>query len=214
LGLHQFDLIVANGVLEWVALQDLSASPSAVQLVFMHRLRELLAPGGRIYLGIENRYGWAELRGALDHSGLPYTSLMPRFLARWACARSGSYRSHFNVGYRTYTYSHRGYTRLFEQVGLSIENTWVATGGYNQPSKLVPLDAAAIRFATRTRPRPAGAGAWMRQQAHAWMARKWIWRWIGSDFAFLLSPTTTEARLTAPAAITSSHAARDVAQHA
>ena len=201
LGLRQFDFIVANGVLEWVALQDPSASPPAVQLIFMHRLRELLAPGGRIYLAIENRYGWSELRGALDHSGLPYTSLMPRFMARWVCARSGTYRSHFNTGYRTYTYSHRGYARLFEQVGLSIENTWIATAGYNHPARLVPVDSAAIRFATRTRSRPAGARAWMRQQARAWTAREWIWRWIGSDFAFLLSPTTTLAGFSAPAPI-------------
>jgi len=222
LGLRQFDLIVVNGVLEWVALQDHSASPPAVQLVFMHRLRELLAPGGCIYLAIENRYGLAELRGALDHSGLPYTSLMPRFVARWICARSGSYRSHFNTGYRTYTYSHRGYARLFEQVGLSIENTWIATAGYNHPSKLVPLEPAAIRFASRTRPRSADAPAsicqqirqQMRQQVHAWMAREWIWRWIGSDFAFLLTPVTTPAGQTAPTPGAIVPAVQDVAYHA
>jgi len=230
LGLRQFDLIVANGVLEWVALQDYSASPPAVQLVFMHRLRELLAPGGCIYLAIENRYGWAELRGALDHSGLPYTSLMPRFLARWICARSGSYRSHFNTGYRTYTYSHRGYTRLFEQVGLRIANTWIATAGYNHPAQLVPLEPTAIRFATRTRPRPTDAPARMRQpirqrirqqirqplrqQVHMWMAREWIWRWIGSDFAFLLTAVTTPAGLTAPTPAPSVPPVQDVAHHA
>lgn len=199
LGLHQFDLIIANGVLEWVALHDLNGSPAAVQLVFLHRLLDLLAPGGRIYIGIENRIGWAELRGALDHSGLPYTSLLPRFLARWVCARSLNYRSRFNVGYRTYTYSHRGYARLFDQVGLNIESTWIATSGYNHPVKLIPLQQVAIRFeAQARRPPAAGWRAQLRTHARHALAQEWIWRLIGSDFAFLLSPAV--AAVTSPAA--------------
>jgi SAM-dependent methyltransferase len=203
---HQFDLIVANGVLEWVALHDLTAPPAAVQLTFLRRLLDLLAPGGRIYLGIENRLGWAELRGALDHSGLPYTSLLPRFLARWVCAHSPSYRSNFNAGYRTYTYSHRGYARLFRQVGLTIENTWIATAGYNRPTKMIPLDDAAIRFALGAQ--PATRPGWrprLRAELKRWLARAWVWRWIGSDFTFVLKPE--------PAAVAAPIAARD-AQHA
>ena len=195
LALGQFDAIVANGVLEWVALLKTNDSPQAVQLQFLDRLRSLLRPGGVIYLAIENRIGWSELRGTPDHSGLPFTSLLPRPLARWVCAHSRSYRAHFNVGYRTYTYTHRGYRRLFRQVGLDIAATWISPSGYNRPSKLVPLHTSAIRFAQRATAGaspPAGlarrAKYVVRQDLRALAAHAGVWRWLGSDFIFLLRP--------------------------
>lgn len=181
LALGQYDAIVANGILEWVALMDTTAPPTAVQSQFLSRLRDLLAPQGMIYLAIENRFGWAELRGALDHSGLPYTSLLPRPLARWVCALSPHYRANFNVGYRTYTYSHRGYARLFADAGLEMRAAWISPMGYNQPERLIPLNTAAIRFGQRQ-----GADASPRRWAKRWLAQAGVWRRIGSDFVFLL----------------------------
>ncbi len=175
---RQFDAVIANGVLEWSALLDTNDPPRAVQLRFLLRLRELLRPGGIIYLGIENRCGWEALRGATDHSGLPYTSLMPRWLAHRICLRRQTYRADVNSGYRTYTYTYRGYLRLFGEAGLGLRASWVSPWGYNSPGKLVPLHAAAIRFgASRW-----GRRAWLRH----WTAQPWIWRWLGSDFVFLL----------------------------
>lgn len=181
LALGQFDAIIANGVLEWAALLDAPVSPEQVQWRFLDRLRELLAPGGCIYLAIENRFGWPVLRGSADHSGLPYTSLLPRPLARWVCAHSHAYRSQFNVGYRTYTYSYGGYRKLFRRAGLEVEQSWVCTQGYNHPEKMVPLDRAAIRFSTCRRPQGR-----LRRLARRLEAQPWVWRSVGSDFAFLL----------------------------
>ena len=181
LALGQFDAVIANGIMEWVALMDLTATPTAVQLSFLQRLRDLLAPGGMIYLAIENRYGWEEFRGALDHSGLPYTSLLPRPLARWVCARSRSYRAHFNVGYRTYTYSYAGYRDLFEQVGLDLRACWISPLGYNRPERLIALQTAAIRFSQRS-----AARSWPRRALRRALGRAGVWRRIGSDFVFLL----------------------------
>lgn len=183
LALGQFDAVIANGVLEWAALLDFSASPEQVQLRFLDRLRELLAPGGCIYLAIENRIGWPALRGGADHSGLPYTSLLPRPLARWVCAHSRAYRSQFNVGYRTYTYTHRGYVKRFQRAGLAVAQSWVCTQGYNSPEKMVPLDTAAIRFVTSRAPAPHPQA---RHALRRLAAQAWTWRWVGSDFAFLL----------------------------
>ncbi|HUX67644.1 MAG TPA: class I SAM-dependent methyltransferase [Terriglobales bacterium] len=181
LALGQFDAIIANGILEWVALMDHSAAPTAVQLSFLQRLRDLLAPGGMIYLAIENRFGWAEFGGALDHSGLRYTSLLPRMVARWVCARSRRYRAHFNVGYRTYTYSFGGYQDLFRQVGLELRGCWISPLGYNRPEKLVPLHTGAIRFSQRR-----GGRTRLRRVARWALGREGVWRRIGSDYVFLL----------------------------
>ncbi|HWG37790.1 MAG TPA: class I SAM-dependent methyltransferase [Terriglobales bacterium] len=193
---RQFDCIVANGVLEWVALMDRHGDPKAVQLLFLHRLHELLAPGGMIYVGIENRCGVAALRGELDHSGLPYTSLLPRPMARWVCAHSRNYRAHFNVGYRTYTYTFRGYRDLFSQVGLRIAGAWISRAGYNDPTHMVPLNASAIRFQHHRRARTGWRGV-----ASAAAAREAVWRWLGSDFIFLLTSAHAQpaAEIAAPA---------------
>lgn len=182
----QFDAIIANGVLEWAALGDGDVDPRLCQLSCLVQLRHLLAAGGVLYLAIENRCGWSELRGARDHSGLPYTSLLPRVVARWVCARSAVYRSTFNTGYRTYTYTHRGYRKLFRQAGLELRATWISPRGYNLPTELVPLDERAIRFALARR-RSLSAGTRTRDGLHRLMAREWIWRWFGSDFVFLAS---------------------------
>ncbi|RMF97827.1 MAG: class I SAM-dependent methyltransferase, partial [Candidatus Schekmanbacteria bacterium] len=78
---ESFDLIVCNGVLEWVALNKFDGSPRKVQIDFLKRLYKLLKPKGTLYIGIENRFSYESFNGAIDHSGLPYTNLLPRFLA-------------------------------------------------------------------------------------------------------------------------------------
>lgn len=192
---RQFDFIVVNGFLEWVALLDHAASPRAVQLAFLYRLRELLAPGGRIYLGIENRLGWPALKGGLDHSGLPYTGLMPRWLARLRCAHSRHYRAQFNVGYRTYTYSHGGYRRLFAEAGLNLAQTWVCAHGYNRPDKMVPLLEGAIALGQSPSPH-----AWRHRLKRQLSSRPVAWKWLGADFAFLLEAASASTPLARPLA--------------
>src|SRR3989338_319642 len=80
-----FDFVSANGMLEWAAVADFTDSPRNVQLNFIKEIRRVLKPEGVGYVGIENRTGVQYFRGALDHSGIPYTSLMPRFLANISC---------------------------------------------------------------------------------------------------------------------------------
>lgn len=182
----QFDGIIVNGVLEWTGMNELQDDPGRVQVRFLERLRRLLKPGGCIYLAIENRIGWNELRGAPDHSGLPYTSLLPRFLARWVCARSARYRSAFNVGYRTYTYSYFGYRRLFRRAGLEIRDTFICPEGYNNPVRMIPLQQEAIAFASRIDHPMATVRDRMRARLIRMLGQEWFWRWTGSDFAFVL----------------------------
>ncbi|MCE5421172.1 MAG: class I SAM-dependent methyltransferase [Acidithiobacillus sp.] len=84
-----FSAVVMNGVLEWLPLGDLHARPADVQRKAIATARSALAPGGRLYLGIENRFSWSVISGRLDHSGLRYTSLMPRPVASAYCRWRG-----------------------------------------------------------------------------------------------------------------------------
>ena len=76
-----FDLIVLNGILEWVAEWNLAGKPRDVQLAFLRQVRELLTEDGLLVVGIENRFSYGSFVGARDHSGLRFTSFLPRSLA-------------------------------------------------------------------------------------------------------------------------------------
>jgi len=145
---NHFDLIVVNGVLEWVGEWNLNLSPRDVQLRFLRDLHRSLKPGGVVVIGIENRIGYNNFRGALDHSGLPYTSLMPRWMAslRLRLSSRTHYRTRLNAKrqYRTYTYSERGYRKLLRASGFDNLTFYTADPGYNQPLMMVPLEGTAL----------------------------------------------------------------------
>jgi SAM-dependent methyltransferase len=142
-----FDLIVVNGVLEWVGEWERSKGVRTVQVDFLRRLHRLLKDDGVLVLGIENRLSYESLRGAIDHSGLRYTNLMPRFLANVyvRCNRRQHYRSPLDrTEYRTYTYSENGYRKLLSEAGFASQYYW-SYPGYNRPLSLVPLANRFIR---------------------------------------------------------------------
>jgi SAM-dependent methyltransferase len=145
---NAFDLVVVNGILEWIGEWDLSVPPQEVQLRFLRKIHDMLKPGGILLLGIENRIGYNNFRGARDHSGLPYTSLLPRWLATIVLRRSRQphHRTQLNAKreYRTYTYSELGYRRILGKSGLRELTFHAADPGYNQPLSLVPLDRNAL----------------------------------------------------------------------
>jgi len=185
---RQFDAVVLNGVLEWVGLATTQESPRNLQLRFLRRVGELLKTSGFVCLGIENRVGLAALRGSRDHSGLPFTSLMPRWAADLWCRWLGQHRrSSANVGYRTYTYSLPGYRRLLTEAGFRRLRVFQAWNGYNAPGVLVPLDEPRMlhHFLDSLQLRHQG---WRGQVKHKLLkgaACSGLWKNWASDFVFL-----------------------------
>ena len=140
---EMFDLIVVNGVLEWVGEWSRDGSPREVQQRFLRDINRLLRPGGVLIIGIENRFGYQFLRGGLDHSGLAYTSLMPHWMAT-AYLKLRRFRHRRSVvnerrEYRTYIYTQQGYRDLLEDCQFPKPEFYWADPGYNQPFDLVPL---------------------------------------------------------------------------
>lgn len=146
---QMFDLIVVNGVLEWLGEWEQEGHPRSIQIRFLNRLREMLKPHGMLLVGIENRIGVGLLCGEMDHSALPFTSLMPRRLASFYLRhrRAAHHRTQINPRreYRTYTYTKPGYEKLLGESGFAWTQFYWADPGYNQPYSLVPANTRSIR---------------------------------------------------------------------
>ncbi|MDO8729521.1 MAG: class I SAM-dependent methyltransferase [bacterium] len=128
---ESFDLIVMNGLLEWIGVTDRFSSPRKAQLESLHIAKGLLKKGGYLYIGIENSFALSYLRGR-DHSGLYFTSYMPRLLANiYMKLRKGK-------PYNTYTYTKSGYEKLIKEAGFSDIEFYLPYPGYNLPRIMIP----------------------------------------------------------------------------
>ncbi|MEK7614400.1 MAG: methyltransferase domain-containing protein [Patescibacteria group bacterium] len=134
---ESFDMIVMNGLLEWVGKTDLYDDPRKAQIACLKICKGLLKNGGFLYVGIENRFALAYLRG-LDHGGLRFTSYMPRWLANaYTLFRNGH-------GYDTYTYTVSGYRKLLNEAGFDSPDFYLVYPGYNLPRIIMPYDNLKI----------------------------------------------------------------------
>ena len=130
---ESFDLIVMNGLLEWVGRTDLYNDPHEAQVVCLKICKKLLKKGGFLYVGIENRFAAAYLRG-IDHSGLRFTSYMPRSLANKYTLFKTGHR------YDTYTYNVSGYKKLLNEGGFKALDFYLVYPGYNLPRIIIPYN--------------------------------------------------------------------------
>ena len=148
-----FDLITLNGVFEYIGLWG-EGDPKALQEAFLKKAISLLRPNGRIYIGIETRYSLHFIQGGRDHSGLRYTSLMPRVIADWYCRfRSkpiyGAEKfSHLTNGYRTYCYTPKQYDAMMHEAGFGTVEINGAFSGYNDQRAIYPMKAYEARKKT------------------------------------------------------------------
>lgn len=129
-----FDLILLNGVLEWLPFSRPQENPRRAQLFYLRLLRKSLRPGGILYIGIENRMCYDLFLGAPDpHIGIPYVAVLPRIMADLLCR--------WKVGdrYRPYLYTHRGYRKLLAAAGYRDIEVFAALPSYAEPREIVSL---------------------------------------------------------------------------
>jgi SAM-dependent methyltransferase len=142
-----FDLVTLNGVFEYLGLWG-DGNPKELQQQFLRNAFRLLRPGGYLYVGIETRYASTAFLGHRDHSGLAFTSLMPRRLADLYCrirARPFYGSEHVVKGYRTYTYTPLQYAKMFRRAGFCDVYVQGVFEGYNKQRVLYGIDDYAGR---------------------------------------------------------------------
>lgn len=130
----QFDLVVLNGVLEWMGTADTTSNPRELQRLALKNVYNLLKRGGRLYLGIENSHGFKYLLGEPDdHTGLRNISFLPREKA------DKLMRAKMGTDYRTYTYSYSGYETLLKEAGFGRLDFYYPIPDYKLFTVIAPL---------------------------------------------------------------------------
>ncbi|MBW8000412.1 MAG: methyltransferase domain-containing protein [Planctomycetes bacterium] len=133
--LESFDLIILNGVLEWVP-ESLKGNPRAIQLDYLKKLALLLNQDGQIAIGIENRHNYNYFLGHPDdHTGLRFGAILPRPIAN---IYSLLVRK---KPYRTYTHNEKNIRKLFKQADLPSTQVYGCSPDYRHPQVLARVDS-------------------------------------------------------------------------
>jgi ubiquinone/menaquinone biosynthesis C-methylase UbiE len=120
------DLVVINGVLEWVGVNSEGENPRARQIRVLREIQRVLRPGGVLYLAIENRWHPGTLKTD-PHSLLPWVNALPRGAAnRVSMKKKGR-------PYQTWIYGWRSMARMLALAELHPRDLYVAFPGYQYP---------------------------------------------------------------------------------
>jgi len=131
------DLVVVNGVLEWVGLSCPDARPEQTQMRFLADCARVLRTGGQLYLGIENRWFYKYLLGVAPHDEPRFAGLLPRVVLRGMERASGR-------AILTRIHSLRTLRRMLVAVGLApCSASWLRPD-YRHPDSVIPLDDASL----------------------------------------------------------------------
>jgi 2-polyprenyl-3-methyl-5-hydroxy-6-metoxy-1,4-benzoquinol methylase len=136
----RFDLACCIGVLEWVP-KFRQGEPRPLQVEFLARARQLLAPQGQLVVGIENRLGLKYLLGAADdHIGTSQMAVYDGELAdrKWRAASGQPLRS--------FTYTRTELTGMLHEAGFAEVRFVAALPDYKLPEVLLPWGDAVNRF--------------------------------------------------------------------
>ena len=129
-----FDVVTFNGVIEWLGLSDKQVPPRVSQERAIREAHRVLKPGGKIYIGIENRFSLRYWLGKPDdHSFMRFTSLLPRWVADFYC------RLRTGEPYLTHTYSLNVWRTILTGCGFTDILSYFPWPTYRNPERIVPL---------------------------------------------------------------------------
>jgi ubiquinone/menaquinone biosynthesis C-methylase UbiE len=166
-----FDVIVFNGVLEWVGKAAPHRDPEACQRQALTELHRVLRPGGAAYIAIENRTYPRWLIGD-PHVRTPLVALLPRRVANLL------HRLVTGQKYVTYIHSYSRLRQLVRDGGFRDHRVYVPIFHYRWPLRVVPIDdgrriadeVRALRHELRTRDGVSSPLAELKFALYRWTA--------------------------------------------
>lgn len=133
---NYFDLASMIGVLEWTGDAQPEVRAMETQKSVLKKVWRVLKPDGKLYLAIENRFGFRYFLGKADeHTNLRFATLLPRGLADFYS------RAIRKKPYRTYTHSLAGLGRLLRDCGFSGTRFYSPILYYVNPNYYVSLES-------------------------------------------------------------------------
>jgi ubiquinone/menaquinone biosynthesis C-methylase UbiE len=179
-----FDLVVLNGVLEWIP-SSIPGHPQRIQQKFLEETHRILKPSGQLYIGIENRFGALYFLGKREeHTKLRFISLLPRVLA------AVYHRMAFSTEFKTYTYGRGALGRMLKNAGYAETKFYSPYPDYREFCKLVdPDDSVWMAHAFR----PSSTRG---RLAFELCKRTWILKTVSPSFGVVASVSSgTESLL-------------------
>ena len=139
----QFDVVILNGVLEWVGVFSKGMSPIEIQQNVIQTAYNLLKPGGILYIGIENKYGLKYLLGEKDdHTGLE------NFVYLNNNSIESFYKTLIGKPLRSFTHSKKTYEKMLKISGFENIDFFASLPDYKLPKLMIDLeDDSSIQFA-------------------------------------------------------------------
>ena len=187
-----FDIVVLNGVLEWVGVEEdvileehwdgrwqnsyrSCCSPEELQLKCLKELLRVLKPGAVIFLAIENRFGIQYFIGHPDdHVNIRFITFFPRWLASYITKKKK------NINYRTYIYSPIKLKNLIYKTGFHDVEILSVFPHYGQIDRLVSFRLLPALRSIMLNARPKGIRARL---------TKAVWSHIPRDVFKYFSPS-------------------------
>ena len=84
LATHCCDVVILNGVLEWLEFPDFARRPIGIQQATLREAYRILRRRGYLYIGKENRFGAKYLLGSPeDHTRMRFVGVVPRAVGNW-----------------------------------------------------------------------------------------------------------------------------------
>jgi SAM-dependent methyltransferase len=125
-----FDVVLMSGLLEWMGFALPRRPPRVAQLRTLEEVHRVMAPGGHLFVGIENRW-FPKFLIRSPHQELPLALLLPTRLA-WALP-------HWVFGVKVHECLHgyRGLRRLLREAGFADVEFHIPVFNYQFPREIV-----------------------------------------------------------------------------
>jgi len=131
-----FDVVLMSGLLEWMGFALPEQDPQVAQRMTLEEVLRVLSPGGRVFLGIENRW-FPKFLLRSPHLHLPLALLLPNRLA-WSLPR-------WVYGQRVHErlYGERALRRMLREAGFADPVVYLPLFDYQFPREVVRGDDRA-----------------------------------------------------------------------